>query len=984
MKRIVTLIFFIMISMCCSDIYAEEDFAITTEDGFEIDLSSDGNISALKIDNHSLTVVSGPVLWIRDMSNAGTITSPNLIENYSFESSFSGWQILKQSNSQIEVNDNKTHTGTYSLQFYGTSSSDYATPAVVSDTISVTPGKFYRISGYFLSSNGYVQNPDGTSPVRQDEIWRSNPSVTGIYVKWYDKNNDALDEATVLVAPLHWNAKNWRKVSGEVFAPHDAYGMKVVIGGKLLNEYLWIDDVVVVESPENESSVVTTVTEKDGNIVQTGVTDSGIRIETVYTSHSDYIGIDITITDNQQQDNKSFELVWRLPVNLGSDWYWLDDIHNKRVINHEDVAEEKTDYNFHESLSHIYENIVSGIWDGWLPVSIYPFAGVENGSYGIAMAVSLEQPYFVKLAYDQTKPAFEARAYLAISPLATKLNNSAKVSFEIYKFNPEWGFRDVADKFAKRHSDWFSTKRAGICYTDFNRGYLNSAGGAQKIKEDDSNNILSAQYIVAEPEIDLGSTRSEIPDYDAAVEVVNLLNNETEDAFKNSVAYSANGDWQIKHIGEFEWNRGQWGAVWFTSIDPDIENGWAEFLYDNLILPAISFSESAGAVIDGVMMDNYLNSAGIDLREDHIKLADYNLAYDISTYLPGVPAADNMFEFFTWIRNNFKEINRDDIAITVNFWAFGGSANGTVPLIDVFGSEGETDTENNTGWNTRLLDYRRTIAFHKKISFSNGASNLSLQQIKDFLNLALFYGIFPHKKEEAINWESGYETYWNNTLDLLFKFYTKKWQPLTYASSDNSNVWIERYGTHLYSCDDVYFTFHNISENNVTANISFYLDKLGFSTSNIAIENLSDNKISTFTIQDNRAIIQLQLERKETVVFKISQEKLSFNETAPIVTISPKSDNFSNSDIIDFSFSLSDINGLSDINDFKFFFCNEDITEDILEFFVSYIVESADSAVTVSIPGLIFPPGQWEIEIVAGDSEGNSACDKVVYSFPVN
>ena len=972
------LIFFIYGSV----LYADE-YTISTNDGLELSFTSSGELSGIKIDNESLSIIKGPVLWIRDMTNAGSVISPNLITNYGFETGMTNWDIIKSSDSDITVSDNKSRTGKYSLQIHAEKENGFAVAAVSSEAIPVTSGKIYRVSAYFLSSRGYVQGPDGTPPVRQDSMWRGELATTGLYVKWYDKNGKALEDDYTLIAPLHWNADNWRKVNGEIFSPENASYMKIIIGSKLEEQYLWVDDLTVIESPEQETAITGTISSVNGDIVQKADISDGMSITITYSSHSKYLGVNIKIK-NSSANNKSFELVWGLPIKIGSGWYWWDDVRNKREISSSNVAVKKDDYNFPECLSHIYENIVSGVWDGWLPVSLYPYAAMEDGETGLALAYSLDKPALVKLAYDQTKSRYEAKAYIGISSVATKLNNSAEINFELYKFDPEWGYRAVIKKFAENHPEWFTTDRQDFCSVGFNRDYFYTAESAKEVLNDDSKNILSLQYTVADAPVDIGSVKSPIPSYDDTISSLDNSDDKKKDAVENSVAYNSNGDWQIKHIGEFEWNMGTWQTVWFTSIDPDISDGWGQYLYENTIYPSIKYTEDTGAVLDGIMMDNYLTAPGIDLRDSHIAVADLPLSYDVTTYLPGVHNSSNMYEFFSWLRKKFTELNRDDLMITANFWGIGSPANGTVSLIDAFGNEGNIGSDDTVSWNTRILDYRRAIAYHKKISFSNGGDNLKIEQIKNFLNLALFYAIFPVKKGDALNWESGYETDWNNSTELLLKFNSKGWEPITYAVTNDSDVYVERYGSHFYQCDDVVFTVYNDSENDKNINLTIYLDKLGFSTSDINVKNMRDDLKVSSKISGNSLIVPLKIKSKDTLVLKIFQDNISQIGYSPSVKIFPETGIFSIKTPIDFGFTISDANGLENITDFKFIFCEQDITKDIEELLAHYITDLTDSLITVTIPDITFPSGNWSIKIITEDISGNKGCDNVNYFIPLS
>jgi len=126
----------------------------------------------------------------------------------------------------------------------------YATvrPAQASEVFSITTDDGLSLT---LSEDGQVE--------RQDQVWRGLAWPNGIYLTWLDGDGEALSDMA-LVAPLHWEANSWRKVSGEVRAPPDAAQMELTIGGRLQGEHLWVNDLSIVASPEVEQPVTGTVT----------------------------------------------------------------------------------------------------------------------------------------------------------------------------------------------------------------------------------------------------------------------------------------------------------------------------------------------------------------------------------------------------------------------------------------------------------------------------------------------------------------------------------------------------------------------------------------------------------------------------------------------------------------------------------------------------------------------------------------------------
>ena len=212
----------------------------------------------------------------------------------------------------------------------------------------------------------------------------------------------------------------------------------------------------------------------------------------------------------------------------------------------------------------------------------------------------------VKRAYDQEQGRYEARGYLGISPLATKLEGRADLSLELYRVDPAWGFRGAMARFASRHPTWFESPRPMYDYNGYDRAYYMSEEGAQQVLAYDQQGIFAAQYIVGEAPLKDGPVSEPMPTYEETIELVEELGSSPKavdqakaEAITSSVAYSPNDDWMIKHLGEFSWAPGVWEIAWQTNTDPDIEGGWGPFLWNWGISPAIEATEAISAVLDG-------------------------------------------------------------------------------------------------------------------------------------------------------------------------------------------------------------------------------------------------------------------------------------------------------------------------------------------------------------------------------------------------
>ncbi len=880
-------------------------FSISTDDGLSLTLSEDGQVVALAVDGDSLPINPAPALWVRDMSAAGQVSEPNLLTNPGFEGGETGWRMGLQVGTDIALTDTVSHSGGWSLEMHGVQTESLGRGTVMADPVDVTPGQRYRLSAYFLSSRGYVLGLDGTPPRRQDEVWRGLVWPNGIYLSWLDEDGEPLSDPSsssgqslILAAPLHWEAHSWRKVGGEVRAPPNAAQLELTIGGRLQDEYLWVDDLSVVASPEVEQPVAGTVTQQhDDQLVQTATITDGLTLTATYTAKADHIAVDVELQDTAALD-RALEVIVALPVNAG-DWRWWDDVrHSRPVTVGSAVASPPPEYPLPPCLSWTYEHVVSGVWDGWLPISLYPYALIEDGSHGLALASSLDSPRLVKLAYDQEQQRYEARGYLGISPLATKLEGRADLSLELYRVDPtarlsspkSWGFREAMDRLAARHPTWFESPRPMYDYNGYDRSYYMTEEGAQQVLALDQEGIFAAQYIVAEAPLKDGPVSEPLPTYGKTIELVEELSASSQagnrakgEAITSSVAYGSNGDWMLKHVGEYNWAPGVWEICWETSTDPDIEDGWGPYLWNWAISPAIEATEAISAVLDGVMMDNFLSATGVDTRPEHLALTDTPLTYNVATYQPGVHNVANVDEFFLWLRATLDAQGRDDMAITINFWGI-GTPNGLARHIDAFGGEGGSKTQAHTNWNPRILDYRRAIAYHKPQAWANGEPDLTLDDVEEFVDLALFYAVFPTRKDEATGWEPGSDQLITDTQQVLFQFWSAGWEPVTHAWTDNEDVWVERFGSmtsdqipHPNGVSDIgywilYFTVHN----NLTETTAFTLTvdaaALGIAEpEKLTVAELVSGDAVPYEVQGDLFLIQGELAPLDTVVFRLDE-----------------------------------------------------------------------------------------------------------------
>ncbi|MFQ5857517.1 MAG: carbohydrate binding domain-containing protein, partial [Anaerolineae bacterium] len=358
---------------------AISDYTLATDDGLALSLSGDSQITSLQIDGTELVAAPGPALLLRDLSQAGAVTQPNLIGNPGFEQGMAGWTEASNTGLNVSVAVSPTHDGGYALELSNPLTVTYGFAAYASDPVLVTPGQRYRVSAWWRSATGYVTRPAGPPTLWQMRLGREMERTNALYVQWLDASGRPLDDAQLAV-PLHWNAGHWRLIRRELTAPLEAAQARVAIGARLSGETVWVDDVTFVASPETEVPATGTVRPclpelagsqrsswevggTRGNsaaclIQSIPLPEAGLAITVTYTAHADHIAVHGEVVDTTGQD-RALDVMWSVPV-TGEGWTWWDDAHTSLPI---------TD-------TRTYANAISAIYDGWLSMSLYPYAGI--------------------------------------------------------------------------------------------------------------------------------------------------------------------------------------------------------------------------------------------------------------------------------------------------------------------------------------------------------------------------------------------------------------------------------------------------------------------------------------------------------------------------------------------------------------------------------------------------------------------------------
>ena len=855
----------------------ETPYRLDTDDGLSLALSSDGQVVSLQVDGREWVAVPAPALRLRDLSQAGTITTPNLLPNPGFEDGLSGWAEVLNTGLDVSVVPSPTHGGGQALQLSGTVTTATQVAAYASDPLTVTPGQRYRLSAWFRSALGYVADPNGTPTLLQMKMWRGLKYANGLYVQWLDGGGQAIGGPQLAVF-LHTNADHWRLIRRELTVPPDAAQVRVIIIARLSGNSLWVDDLLLVPSPEPEEAVTGLVAPcpaaPDTCLVQTATLTNGLTISLTYRAQADHIALHGQVVDATGRD-RALDLSWGAPL-TGGTWTWWDDAHTARPV---------TD-------TRLYAHDISAIYDGWLPISLYPYAGLGSAEgQGVALGLPLDRPQLALLAYDGATGRYGATYHLGISPQAVKVGPRADFDLLLYRFDPTWGFRDVIARHHRLQAAAYTLTLPTIYdYTGFSQDQYIQAGAQQALVEDEAH-IYSAQYTLGELPLKLIPSSNPRPSLAQALRAVSDTQHDSHPwivalgrAITQSAVVDTNDDWSLKHIGVYPWAPDWWEVSWAANLDPDLEGGLASYLVDWHITPALSDTMAIGAHLDGIEIDNFMSTPALDLRPEALAAADWPLVYTPHTYQPAVHTGFALREYLAFLRDDLETNWGGDRGITINFWGL-GHPNYLASYLDAFGSEGDLDGDGEGGnWNPEILDYRRAIAYGRPYLFVNQTVGLRVTEAYTSAQLAMLYGVNVGRGANGADWEPGAEQVLSDTSQVVHRYWAGGWQPLTYARTDDEQVWVERFGQ-AASEPGLYFPVHNATDLTRTVTLTLESGPLGLTDpATVVITDIVVTQTLPFTLTGSDLHVPLTLGPRQTRVLQVGGgQAVSFTLYLPLV-----------------------------------------------------------------------------------------------------
>jgi len=585
----------------------------------------------------------------------------------------------------------------------------------------------------------------------------------------------------------------------------------------------------------------------------------GLKIETHLTAHPNHLVVEGQISDLRGSD-RAVTLVFALPVNA-SGWSWGDDIRHNRVI--QGQAE--------------FTKLVSIKCGATGTMSLYPVAAIWNQHEGLALALDMAKPAQYRLGYHPgTKQLFIAYDF-GLAPETERFPSSAEFRFILYRFDPRWGFRAAFQKLIEIFPEYFRVRSRdqGLwmpftdiatvqSWEDFGFKYHE---GNNAVPWDDQHGVLSFRY--TEPMTWWMRMPKELPR--TIPEAIRLRN--------QLVAGKATSERQLAQVSQLAamWDEsGQpsllfrnepWcnGAVWSLNPNPNLPANLtlgsrepqstpaglnAATIHWNPKVREELYGPGARGNLDGEYLDSLEGyvTADLNFRREHFRYTTVPLTFSSENGQPALFKGLAVFEFTKWFCDQVHGLGKLTFANGVPYrFTF------LCPWLDVLGTE--TDWVRGGKYSPasdEQMSLWRTMSGAKPylLLMNTDYDVFTSEMVERYFQRSLFYGMFPgmfsHNAAENPYWQN---PKWYNRDRPLFKRYLPLikrvaeagWQPVTLASSDNPNIFVERFGPD--NAGKTYFTLFNDTTSNQRGHFQVDEATLGAKAPNQLRELISDRTI---------------------------------------------------------------------------------------------------------------------------------------------
>lgn len=455
-------------------------------------------------------------------------------------------------------------------------------------------------------------------------------------------------------------------------------------------------------------------------------------------------------------------------------------------------------------------------------ISLYPFGCVTGKNKGRMVGVPPHLgPRIVRIGYHAGAKLF----YVAFDVALTGKNRAnrdgrgrgrASVAVLRADIDPNWGFRAAAATYYKAYPDAFARRATAegiwIPFTDpatvtnaadFGIAYHE---GDNSVAGDDRQNILSFRY--TEPMTWWMPMPKALPrTYGAALALAKQWLTGTDDEKRRQAqALVSSGSFDENNRFNVQFQNAPWadGAVWTLNPNPRLPGAdtKAKLVYDRQSADK-RYAVQTGGILDGEYLDSIEGWADVlDFRPETLQYAQTPPTFATDTHRPVVPTWFSVYELTAFMHSDLHRRGKLLMANATpwRFFAF-------LPLLDVAGTETNWLGEGGA-WqpdSDAVFNLRRTLCFHKPYLLLQNTdfNRFGTAEVEKYFQRSLFYGVFP----SMFSADASSSPYWQNPAwfnrdRALFQTYipviktlsAAGWEPVTLARSDNSAVFVERFG----------------------------------------------------------------------------------------------------------------------------------------------------------------------------------------------
>ena len=474
----------------------------------------------------------------------------------------------------------------------------------------------------------------------------------------------------------------------------------------------------------------------------------------------------------------------------------------------------------------------------------YPFGCVTAARVGRALAIPPDLgPRIARIGYHPASHLL----YIAVDLALIPERGPAPVRIARYDVSPEWGMRDAARQYYALFPDYYARRNGtdGIWmpFTDPSKiDHVEDFGigwheGDNSVSADDRLGILSFRY--AEPmSYWMPMAPDEKRDYRVALAKLRRIASgqeipprEPEQSRRQAMATLTSGSRGPSGTLNVQFQNAPWcnGAVWTLNPNPRMPGPWnkARVNYD-LAEADKRYGDTSKGGLDGEYLDSTEGWANVlDYGAVSLRASQAPPTFDTNAFRPVLPTWFSVWEFINWQR---ADLHRRKKLLMGNStpWSIYAFAS----LLDAAGTE--------TGWlggdgsfrpeSDAFMCWRRTLSGRKPylLLLNTDFDRFTHAYVDLYFQRCLFYGIFP--SFYSVN--AADKPYWENAkwyerdrdlfkryIPLIKQVSAAGWEPVTYARSDNPNVYLERYGNE-------YVTVLNAGESPITTTVTLDLAAL--------------------------------------------------------------------------------------------------------------------------------------------------------------